>query len=255
MDGNDRRSELSHAAQIVFEGARDGHLDPARLPIDLTRDEGQALQLDVLELWRNSGHPPGGWKVGLTSGQARDRMGLGFRPFGYILADRITRSGGRLSIADVPNALVEPELAVLIEHPMHGELDPEAVRERVAGVAPAFEIQQVRMAGSVSDAVQLADDLWQWGIVLGERADWVPLSDLVVTLSRDDHVLQEIGPGYAIDDALVSIAAVCRELARFGRGLAPGDVVITGAFCRLPVVTGRWSANFSGVGSVEIDFE
>ena len=28
-----------------------------------------------------------GWKVGLTSGQARNSMGVGFRPFGYILAE------------------------------------------------------------------------------------------------------------------------------------------------------------------------
>ena len=31
-----------------------------------------------------AGRKNAGWKVGLTSGQARDSMGAGFRPFGYI---------------------------------------------------------------------------------------------------------------------------------------------------------------------------
>ena len=40
-----------------------------------------------------AGRKNAGWKVGLTSGQARDSMGAGFRPFGYILSERVFSSG------------------------------------------------------------------------------------------------------------------------------------------------------------------
>jgi len=43
-------------------------------------------QLDTLRLWERSGDSLAGWKVALTSGNARDLMGPGFRPFGYVLA-------------------------------------------------------------------------------------------------------------------------------------------------------------------------
>ena len=39
---------------------------------------------------------PAGWKVGLTSGAARDSMGEGFRPFGHIHRDRVFNSGARI---------------------------------------------------------------------------------------------------------------------------------------------------------------
>ncbi|GIT39888.1 MAG: hypothetical protein Ct9H300mP8_10840 [Gammaproteobacteria bacterium] len=43
-----------------------------------------------------AGRKNAGWKVGLTSGQARDSMGAGFRPFGYILSERVFSSGAEL---------------------------------------------------------------------------------------------------------------------------------------------------------------
>ena len=47
-------------------------------------EAGLQRQLDAL-----GDHAPAGWKVGLTSGAARDSMGEGFRPFGHILPDRV----------------------------------------------------------------------------------------------------------------------------------------------------------------------
>ena len=52
------------------------------------RDEGLRRQLANL-----GDRLVAGWKIGLTSGIARDSMGQGFRPFGYILADRVFASG------------------------------------------------------------------------------------------------------------------------------------------------------------------
>ena len=48
-------------------------------------EEGQQLQLDLLQRWLEAGHELGGWKIGMTSGANRNGMGDGIRPFGFIL--------------------------------------------------------------------------------------------------------------------------------------------------------------------------
>ena len=59
-------------------------------------DEGQALQFQLLDRWLNEGEELGGWKIGMTSGESRDALGVGVRPSGFVLKSRIFRSGTRL---------------------------------------------------------------------------------------------------------------------------------------------------------------
>ena len=61
-------------------------------------EAGLQRQLDAL-----GDRAPAGWKVGLTSGAARDSMGEGFRPFGHILPDRVFDSGARIPLAGPAN--------------------------------------------------------------------------------------------------------------------------------------------------------
>ena len=59
------------------------------LTSELSADEGQALQLQLLERWLNEGETLGGWKIGMTSGESRDALGPGIRPFGFVLKSRL----------------------------------------------------------------------------------------------------------------------------------------------------------------------
>ena len=97
--------------EYLLEAWRIGRLDDADLPTDLGLDDGLSLQLQLLDRLRAQGERLGGWKVGLTSGTALDRMGPGFRPFGFILADRIFASGDRAPLAGGPDS-VEGELCL-----------------------------------------------------------------------------------------------------------------------------------------------
>jgi len=56
-------------------------LPPEQIPADF--GAAYAIQHEILRL---SGSEIGGWKIGWTSRGARDQMGVGFRPFGYVLA-------------------------------------------------------------------------------------------------------------------------------------------------------------------------
>ena len=56
-------------------------------------EAGLELELAVLDRCQAAGAELAGWKVAFSTGRARDAMGQGFRPFGYILRSHVFRSG------------------------------------------------------------------------------------------------------------------------------------------------------------------
>ena len=219
---------------------------------------GLSRQLETLEGKLAAGEALGGWKVGLTSGQARDSMGSGFRPFGYILESRIFASGARIGLDAFERVGVENECCFTIGRELAGEVSRDAVASAVRSVAPAFEINERRLPASAPAADRLADDLSQWGIVAGvsRAVDGVDFESLVVTLARDGEAVETVAARGHIEDHFDSIAALAAQLSRFGRTLRPGQRVITGSFGRCPVTEpSRWSGDFgSELGVVEVVF-
>ena len=219
---------------------------------------GLSRQLETLEGKLAAGEALGGWKVGLTSGQARDSMGAGFRPFGYILESRIFASGARIGLDAFERVGVENECCFMIGRELAGEVSRDAVADAVQYVAPAFEINERRLPADAPAQDRLADDLSQWGIVAGDsrRVAGMDLESLVVTLARDGEAVETVAARGHIEDHFASIAALAAQLSRFGRTLRPGQRVITGSFGRCPVTEpSRWSGNFgSELGVVEVAF-
>ena len=180
-----------------------------------------------------------GWKVGLTSGAARDGMGAGFRPFGYILKERVFASGHVFERAAFRRVGVENELCFRLREPLRGEVSRAEAIAAVESVHPAFEINEPRLPAGASAAERLADNLNQYAIVVGPDAQlaWetFDFNALRVVLSRDGRQLQAVAAAGHIDDHFASIAALARQLGRFGRNLAAGDHIITGAYGRAAV--------------------
>jgi 2-keto-4-pentenoate hydratase len=246
---------------VVWQGATEGHFDPSPLVDRLTMVEALEVQLEVLDRWRNRGERVGGWKVGLTSGRARDAFGVGVRPFGFILESRIVPSGSRIPHAAIGRAGVENELCFVIGTPLSGDdADAGLVRKALAGVAPAFEINQFRLDGEADGPVRIADNLSHWGLVVGDLVSPLPAAldyeAITVVLSRDGREVEAVGARGHIDDHFESIARLTRDLAAFGIGLQPGDHVITGSYTRQSAdAPGRWDADFGpplGAVSVEL---
>ena len=58
-------------------------IDPSReassilVETNISADEGQWIQLEILGRWLNEGEELGGWKIGMTSGDSRDALGKG----------------------------------------------------------------------------------------------------------------------------------------------------------------------------------
>lgn len=223
--------------------------------------EGLRRQLETLEAKIAGGEVLAGWKVGLTSGQSRDAMGRGFRPFGYVLESRAFDSGASLPLADFTAIGVENEVCFTVGETIRSDgtdVDRDRVARALAGAASGFEINEPRLPRDASASDRLADNLSQWGIVAGPPR---PVADidfeaLEVTLSCDGEPLQTVAAAGHIDDHFASIAALAVQLGRFGLALEAGQRVITGAFGRSPVsAPSRWRGDFgTTLGTVEVAF-
>jgi len=225
--------------------------------VQLGLDEALEMQLRVLGRFAAAGEKLGGWKVGLTSGNARDRMGKDFRPFGYVLQSRIFQSGATVPVAKIMNCAVEPELCLIIGSPLRGDaVDVAQAKAAVRAVAPAFELNQRRVRPDAGQALLLADGLAQWGIVVGSEAPMRDnLIETTVEFYCDEQLVETKTPGATMDDPYLSLARLCRLLHKYGFGLEPGQPVITGAFCHHAVRRpGAYRAVFSGIGEVAVQF-
>jgi len=225
--------------------------------VQISVEDALAVQLGVLGRFEAAGEKRGGWKVGLTSGQARDRMGKDFRPFGYVLQSRIFPSDAAVQRTKVLNCSVEPELCLIIGSPLRGDaVDIAEAKAVVRAVAPAFEINERRIPPEKGNALLVADGLAQWGIVVGPEA---PVRDglvnTTVELYGDGQLIETKTPGATMDDPYLSLARLCRLLHKYGFGLEPGQPVITGSFCHRAVnQPGTYRAVFSGIGEVSVRF-
>lgn len=222
-------------------------------------EAGLQRQLDAL-----GADAPAGWKVGLTSGAARDSMGEGFRPFGHIRADRVFDSGARIPLAGLRTPGIENELCFRLGRVLEGQVSRRQVLDAVASVAPAFELIERRLPADAGPVEHLADNLAQWGIVVGEerQLDWErsPFSGLAVALRRDGETVQRVAAAGHIDDHFSSIAALAAQLARCDQCLQAGARIITGSFTK-QAVTGpcRYEGDFDagavqGLGQVVMEY-
>ncbi len=230
-----------------------GH-EQALSGLEIEFDEGQSIQTQLLARWLDQGESIGGWKIGMTSGASRNAMGDGVRPFGYVLVSRVIGSGDTLDLSVLHRGQVENELCFLMSSELGAGADRESAKAAVAGLVPAFEVNQKRLPSDVSAGVRVADDLSNWGIVVGQESPVHDnLADLTVTLSGADGVIESIASNGHIDDHYESLAILARRLADYGFSLQPGQYVITGAYGKTPFAPGTYQGHFDqGIGDVEI---
>ncbi|HEY2238543.1 MAG TPA: fumarylacetoacetate hydrolase family protein [Streptosporangiaceae bacterium] len=242
---------------LAWQGFETGRFDPSPQVGKYSYEDGERAQLEVLNRRLADGDTRVGWKVGLTSGNVRDSFGAGIRPFGYLLRSRLFASGAEVPLAGIGRAGLETELSFRFGRRVSGEVTPDEIRAALAGVAPAFEINQDRIDGDPDPAVKAADNLTQWAIVRGPEVTPVPdpfdWDGLVSTLSRDGVVLETVKASGHIDDHLLSLSRLARELGKFGLAIEEGDVVITGSFTRQRgLAPGHYEGTFAGLGAVTL---
>ncbi|HEV7656765.1 MAG TPA: hypothetical protein VGP36_18790 [Mycobacteriales bacterium] len=241
------QGRLPHPVPDILSEYGDGSVDP-----------GAELQVAVLDRWQAAGERVGGWKIAWTSRGGRDRGGVGYRPFGYILASRIVRSGATLSRADIHVPVLEAELCLTMGAELSGPaVTVEQARAAVAAVSPSFEICSRRGMG-LSLAARVGNAMNNWGLVVGPEQDPARATDAVpVRLVRDGvEVSSGVTDRETVDDPFLSLTRVCASLDAFGLGLHAGDRLLTGSILAGADVgeAREMTATFGDLGSVTINF-
>jgi 2-keto-4-pentenoate hydratase len=251
----------SRAADILWEALQKGEFYPPALRGQLDLDTALRVQMRILERRQARGETHAGWKIGLTSPRVRAHFGTDEQPFGYLLLDRVRASATEIRLDEIPAGTgVEPELCFILEEPLRGPgVTPARARSAVRGVLPGMEINEQRSGGIVDFPLAVADNLTQWGIVVG--APIVPVPEgfdsdaLRVVMRCNGKVMADVVGRDVIDDHFQSIATLANVLGTYGKSLEPGHHVITGSFSKHDVAAGeRWEAEFEGIGGVAVSF-
>jgi 2-keto-4-pentenoate hydratase len=253
--------DLDKAAERLWQARQEGDYCPAWLPGSLSLEEALAVQLRLLERECANGRELAGWKVGLTSPRARASVGGDARPFGYILADRVIASGLSVDAAAIGKPSIECELCFTVGRRLEGAtVSREDVVAAMSHVSAGFEINQRRPGSARADLTAMATDcMANWGIVVGSGVEATAADDINAIrcrMERDGEVVYEGVSRDELDDHFDSLRALVAGLARHGRALLPGQLVITGAYVRFDASAGqRWRANYGSIGTVEVEFK
>jgi len=186
-----------------------------------------------------AGEKPIGWKVGLGTKAAMDKLGTKMPLVGYMMEKSIVPNGATVSVRGWIQPVAEPEIAVYMASDLAGGASREAAAAAVGSLGPAIELADLPAPPSDVEAV-LAGNIFHRTVTLGtpdkSRAG-VKLDGLTglifrqgVPDARQEDLQQNIGN---IADIVAHVAGT---LAANGEKLRAGDLIITGSLVPPPLI-------------------
>ena len=257
------------AAQLLFEAhERRDRFEP--LPEALrpaAAEDAYAIQDAFLALRADKLGPIVGYKIALSSPEMRRFVNVSEPQAGAIHETTVRRSPAVVKASDFGRLLIEFEIAVEIAEDLPAADSPfsrERVAKAVGAVMPALEVADDRNADYALIPKHpyelIADNCWNAGAVLGAPVAAWRSADLTSVRGVALVNGQVVGEGRGADamgHPLDAVAWVADHLAKHGRGLLRGDIVITGSLVKsyFPKA-GDWLVfALEGFGAVELRVE
>jgi 2-oxo-hept-3-ene-1,7-dioate hydratase len=261
--------QIADAAEALFQA------EATRRPCGLlslqhpgiTLDDAYAVQAALVARKRAAGARVIGWKIGLTSRAMQSALNIDTPDSGVLLDDMLFPDGATIPPGRFIQPRIEAEIAFLMQAPLAGaQVTRDEVLAATAYVAPALEILDTRILRvdpatgqprRIFDTV--SDNAANAGIVLGTQRHAVVAFDLrwIGAIVTRDGVVEETGLGAGVlNDPVTGILWLVQRLARYGQGIAAGEVLLSGSFIR-PVEAppgSRFHADFGPFGQVSLNF-
>lgn len=259
---NDREIEV--AANLLWNAAQ---CREAVAPLrdgfpGMTADDAYAVQAFNTERQLRSGARLVGRKIGLTAPAVQRQLGVDQPDFGMLFADMAFADGEPVPWPCLMQPKAEAEVALVMERdlPEAGITMGELIRA-VAFALPAIEIVGSRIADwNIRFVDTVADNASSGAFVLGNTPVGLAGLDLRLAGMVMERAGEQVslGAGAAcLGHPLNAALWLANRMAGLGRGLAAGDVVLTGALG--PMVAVRpgavLEARIEGLGSVRAVFE
>lgn len=202
-----------------------------------------------------------GRKIGLTSRAVQQQLGVDQPDYGMLFADMDVPEGEPIGFERVIQPKVEAEVAIVIGRDLpHPDLTIAELIRAIEYVVPAIEVVDSRIANwdiRILDTV--ADNASSGLFVLGAVPRKLEGLDLrtcgMVMECRGEPV--SVGAGVACLGSPISASLwLARVMAREGRPLVAGDVLMSGALGPMAGVTAGdvVEARINGLGSVKAVF-
>lgn len=227
-----------------------------------TEAEAYAVQADLIE---RSESEVVGWKVGGTSRNIQEKLGLHEPMFGALLAQSSHRSPAVVPVFSTHGPRVEAEFVFRLAESLPARpavYTPDEVENAVDAVCPGIEIVGARIPSGLDEAGALmiiADSGVNIAFVYGAPVvDWreIDLGRQQVRISINE---KPYGVGCGVDvlgHPLVALTWLVNRRSSLGSGLNAGDLVSTGSCTGLaPVEPGDEAvADFGPLGNVRVRF-
>ncbi|MBS0418760.1 MAG: fumarylacetoacetate hydrolase family protein [Proteobacteria bacterium] len=202
-----------------------------------------------------------GLKIGLTAKSVQRQLGVNQPDYGVLFSDMAVATGERISLRRVLQPKAEAEVALVFDRDLKQE--DATITDLIGATAyalPAIEIVGSRIARwDIRIVDTIADNASSGAFVLGttpRRLEQLDLRLCGMALFRRGAPVS-VGAGAAcLGHPLNSALWLARTMAKAGRPIAAGDVVLTGALGPMvPVAAGDvLEARIEGLGSVTAAF-
>ena len=226
---------------------------------DLTIDEALTVQDAVVYARVDAGAKVVGAKLGLTSVAKQRQMKVDQPLFGWLTDDMQIDVGQSVECGRFIQPRCEPEIAFLLNRDLEGpDVTAAHVLAATEAIFGAIDVLDSRFTGyafTFNDVV--ADNASSAAFTLGGTYIDPKGIDLRLTgcvFEKNGELIATAAGAAVLGHPAASVAWLVRELARRGRGLTKGQVVMAGALTEaIPVAPGDTVvARFDRLGTVEL---
>ncbi|MDX6721079.1 MAG: 2-oxo-3-hexenedioate decarboxylase [Solirubrobacteraceae bacterium] len=171
-----------------------------------------------------------GWKAGLGTAAAMEKVGTGAPVAGFLTDATRVADGGSAALDGWSAPTFEPELAIRVDVDVAADASLEDVVAAVGAIAPAIELVDLEPPDDL--AAVLAGNVFHRAYLVGA---WTPATAADVATARldvtidDEQRAAEVDPAAALGDLVAVVRSVAAQAALAGAGLRAGELVITGS--------------------------
>jgi 2-oxo-3-hexenedioate decarboxylase len=226
-------------------------------PRPTSLEDAQELQARISALRQARGERAVGYKIGFTNRSIWPLYGVHHPIWAPVWNTTLTLLDGPLAEVELQHFAqprLEPEIVFGLAH-TPASAEPDAVFDAIDWIAHGFEIVQCPYRDWKFDAGQaIAAQSLHGALIVGPRRPrwivpgWEALASVRLTLLRDGAPVAEGEARMVLDNPVLALGHLVRELERVGRVLMPGEVVTTGTLTDAQPLAPeqRWETRLQG---------